>query len=81
MGKRQIHANRHQSRQNTRVEAATAITKLENRLGAKLRIRKRHVTDAYKNLSQTFRRSIGHRGSFVKYMINEGYDIVLCPTG
>ncbi|KAF9380922.1 hypothetical protein BGX21_002239, partial [Mortierella sp. AD011] len=81
MEKRQIHVDRHQSRQKALVEAAATIIKLEDRLVAKLRIHKRHVTDAYKNLSQPFRWSIEHRSSFVKYMRNEGHDTVLCPTG
>ncbi|KAG0350948.1 hypothetical protein BGZ54_003506, partial [Gamsiella multidivaricata] len=62
------------------VKAATAITKLESRLVTKERIRKHHIVDAYKNLRQAFHWRLEHRSSFIEYMSNEGYDIVLCPT-
>ncbi|KAG0273526.1 hypothetical protein BGZ95_010671 [Linnemannia exigua] len=78
--KRQTHADRHQGRQNAVDKAATAITKLESRLVAKQRIRKHHIADAYKNLRLAFHWRLEHRSSFVEYMSNEGYDIVLCPT-
>ncbi|KAF9383425.1 hypothetical protein CPC16_008919 [Podila verticillata] len=78
--KKQTHADRHQGRQNALVKAATAITKLESRLVNKERIRKHHIADAYKNLRQAFHWRLEHRSSFVEYMSNEGYDIVLCPT-
>ena len=78
--KKQTHADRHQGRQRALVKADTAITKLESRLATKARIRKHHIADANKNLRQAFHWSLEHRSSFVEYMSNEGYDIVLCPT-
>jgi hypothetical protein len=78
--KDQTHANRHQSRQKALIKAAAAVSNLESRLAEKKRIRKLHIAGANKHLRQAFHWSLEDRMSFVEYMANKGYDIVLCPT-
>lgn len=78
--KKQTHDDRHQSRQNALIKASTTISDLETRLATKKRIRKHHIANANKHLLQAFHWSFEHRESFVEYMVNKGYDIVLCPT-
>lgn len=78
--KGQTHANRYQGRQKDLIKASTAISNLESRLTEGKRIRKRHITSANKPLRQAFHWSLEDRMSFVEYMANKDYDIVLCPT-
>lgn len=78
--KKQTHVDHHQGQQNALIKAATAITKLESHLVTKEHICSHHIADAYKNLHQAFHWQLEHHSSFVEYMSNEGYDIVLCPT-
>ncbi|KAH7026997.1 hypothetical protein BKA57DRAFT_443945 [Linnemannia elongata] len=74
------HTNRHQSRQKALIKASTAISSLESRLAEGKRIRKLHITGAHNPLRQAFHWSLEDRMSFVEYMANKGYDIILCPT-
>ncbi|OAQ22075.1 hypothetical protein K457DRAFT_453980 [Linnemannia elongata AG-77] len=74
------HTNRHQSRQKALIKASTAISSLESRLAEGKRIRKLHITGAHNPLRQAFHWSLEDRMSFVEYMANKDYDIVLCPT-
>ncbi|KAF9536433.1 hypothetical protein EC957_010988, partial [Mortierella hygrophila] len=67
-------------RQKALVKASTAISNLESRLAEKRRIRKLHIASANKHMRQAFHWSLEDRMSFVEYMANKGYDIVLCPT-
>ncbi|KAF9147386.1 hypothetical protein BGX20_006667, partial [Mortierella sp. AD010] len=76
--KQQTHAKRQKDRQHALTKAAAAITNLENRLSSNLRVRKNHITYASKNFRQAFHWSFEHRSSFVEYMREQGYDIVLC---
>lgn len=78
--KSQTHAFRHKNRQDALVKAAATISDLESRLTGNQRIRKHHVATAYKNIRQGFFWSFEQRASFVQYMTEKGYDIVLCPT-
>lgn len=78
--KKQTHANRHQVRQKSLVKADAALSNLEARLADKKRIRKHHLTNVNKLLKQAFHWSHEDRKSFVEYMLNKNYDIVLCPT-
>lgn len=56
--KQQTHADRHQCRQNALTKANTAISDLETRLATNKRIRKHHITKAYKHLLQGFHWSL-----------------------
>ncbi|KAG0311406.1 Rad2 nuclease, partial [Dissophora globulifera] len=78
--KKKTHSDRHERRQKALVKANTAVSKLECRLAEKKRIKKYYIADANKNLQKAFQWSLDDRKSFVAYMTEKNYDIVLCPT-
>ncbi|KAG0222030.1 hypothetical protein BGW42_006962, partial [Actinomortierella wolfii] len=78
--KQGTHADRDKARSEALIKADAAIFALESRLAKSQRIRKHHIKNANKYLQQAFHWPLEYRQSFVEYMSNKGYNIVLCPT-
>ncbi|KAF9157331.1 hypothetical protein DFQ26_008840, partial [Actinomortierella ambigua] len=74
------HVKREASRQHQRLQTQQQLTYLQDRLTNNQRVRKHHLRTLNKHLRGAFKWELGDRTSFVQYLIDNGYNAVLCDT-
>jgi len=74
------HLQREENRRHHRQQAHQQLSSLQKRLHNNERIRKHHLNKLNKHFRNAFKWELGDRKSFVQYLIDNGYQAVLCNT-